>query len=526
MIAAAKQLVDPYGTPFPKRTITPRFGLKEMQARDSRDPLHRQPDLKASYDAARQGTWLSNHWANADSYDADSAHSWDVRKYLRERSRYEAGNNGYYCGALRTYANDLIGTGPKLRMQTGSTAFNRMVEREFHTWAKAIQLNRKLRCLCHAKLQDGEAFAVVRTNPGVNHRIKLDLVLHETEQFSTPYIFEAKGRIDGIDFDEFGNPITYHRLLEHPGAGTTFSATQEAEEIPARFVLHWYRLERPGQHRGVPECASTLNLGAAHRQVREANVTAAKTSATFGALLETPLPPTTSDDVPDVAGSFTEMTFPNGVITALPFGNKAMQLDPKHPGPQYEAFQKLMVNEQMRPLSMPYNKAACDSSGYNFASGRLDHITYGVEQDVEREDCNDIILDRLIELWFAEAVREFGWLGGDPLALSQSALAHSWDWPAKAISDQRAQAIADEKNLASGATTHTLLYSERGYEFTDEINTLIDQLVDVFGVSREDAQSRVLERFFPSKPAPEQPAMHPDLEDRVDDLEAQLEAVH
>ena len=55
------------------------------------------------------------------------------------------------------------------------------------------------------------------------------------------------------------------------------AAGNTSERIAADRVLHWFKMRRPGQHRGVPECASTLNTGAAARRWREATLAAAET---------------------------------------------------------------------------------------------------------------------------------------------------------------------------------------------------------------------------------------------------------
>jgi hypothetical protein len=147
---------------------------------------NRYSQMRASYDASRTSDDFKNYWANADSLDADSAHSKAVRHTLIARSRYEISSNGYSDGIAQTYANDLIGNGPSLRMQTGSVGFNRMVEDTWYYWCKAAKFRRKLWCMAHAKHTDGEAFATMRRNPRLQHAIALDLILHEAEQVQTP----------------------------------------------------------------------------------------------------------------------------------------------------------------------------------------------------------------------------------------------------------------------------------------------------------------------------------------------------
>jgi capsid protein len=457
-------------------------------------PLRRQREINARYDAAQTTDEFKNYWANADRLDADSAHSREVRHTLVSRLRYEVANNGYADGIAQTYATDLVGVGPLLRMKTGSNGFNQMIEREWYFWTKAVQLRRKLWCMAHAKHMDGEGIGVMRLNRKVKHTVKLDVVLYETEQCQTPYIpFDVEGYIDGIKFDEFGNPQWYDILREHPGSsGMRMAFTPE--RVPADKVLHWFKMRRPGQHRGVPESASTLNLGAAARRWREATIAAAETAADFAVLLKT-------QQLPDVEFDPVTGSFPisKRMMVTLPDGYDATQLRAEHPASTYEVFHKQLVNEQARPKSMPYNKAACDSSSYNYASGRLDHQTYYGELDVDREDGNDLVLDKLFDEWLNLAILSFGWLGGNPDTVGASARFHLWDWPRHRVADVEAEANANQTKLKSGQIGLHRLYTDAGLDLDDEI----PEMARTFGVGESEIRKRLLDVLLPPVAQPQ-----------------------
>jgi hypothetical protein len=210
-------ILDRYAKPISRPGKT-RQGLgQQFAARFSEQQNQRK--ILARYDAAGSSDEFKNYWAPADALDADSANSFHVRANLVKRSRYDIGNNGYSDGIAMTYATDLIGAAPSLRMQTGSEGFNRMVELAWWNWTKEIQFRRKLWCLAHAKHQDGEGFGVLRRNAKLKSRVKLDWVLHETEQCQTPYLpYNKPGQIDGLKFDDFGNATFYDFLKYHPGS--------------------------------------------------------------------------------------------------------------------------------------------------------------------------------------------------------------------------------------------------------------------------------------------------------------------
>lgn len=456
MATRVSAILDHYGKPLQRSNGKPRPQLVEA--------LQRTRQIRGTYDAARVSDETKNYWQHADAYDADSANSKGVREDLVRRSRYQIYNDGFSDGIASTWTTDLIGKGPVLRMQTGSENFNRMIENVWYYWTKAIQWRRKLWCLAHATHSDGEGIGVIRRNPRVNHTIKLDVRLYETEQCQTPYLPMESGYIDGIRFDEFGSPIWYDILQDHPGSSQWMNYSMTPERVPAKFVLHWYKLRRPGQHRGIPESTSTLNTGAAARRWREATLAAAETAADFAVMLETQYEP----DELDAAEPFSTLNIQKRMMTALPNSMKASQLKAEHPTATYEAFHKTLINEQARPKSMPYNKAACDSSSYNYASGRLDHQTYYAALDVEREDCNDLVLDPLFYVWFEQAILTYGWLGGNPDAVSPAARAHLWDWPKHRVADVESEANANDTQLKNGTKSLAAIYTEAGEDYEDE----------------------------------------------------------
>jgi capsid protein len=468
------------------------LGIKPPQGNSAQFDMlqERFTRLKATYDAARTTDEFKNYWANADRLDADSANSREVRHTLISRSRYEVANNAFSDGIAQTITNDLIGNGPTLRMQSSSEGFNRMVELSWHLWSTAIDLRRKLWCMGHAKHVDGEGFGFIRRNPRVRHPIPLDVVLYEAEQIQTPYlsILDA-GYIDGIRFDDFGNPLWYDLLREHPGAFGASLAIGETERVPADKVLHWFRLRRPGQHRGVPEMGSSLNAGAAGRRWREATLSAAERAALLTLMMETPMTP----DEADAVAPFTTMDIEKGLMSFLPMGWKPNQLDGKFPTASHESFNKQLINEMGRSVNMPRNKAAADSSDYNYASGRLDHGTYYDSLDVQRVDCNSRVLTPLFNAWFDLAVARFGWLGGDPDAIGPVARLHLWDWPKHRVADVEAEANANQTCLQSGQKFLHTIFTDAGMDFEDEL----DKAAKSFGIPVDEMRTRLLDVLLP-----------------------------
>ena len=363
------------------------FGGRSGRAQVVRIVHDRHP-IHASYDAAQTTDYNRNHWAVADSYDADAANSKAVRSTLTKRSRYETENNGYAKGVNRTLANYEVGRGPKLRLQTKSPAFNAMVQDQWVRWCKRVKLARKLRTAVKARAKDGEAFLLAKANGNLRHPVKLDIVGIECEQCtSTDLLFAQKGRIDGIHFDDFGNPTAYDILPYHPGGQWT-PIIEQAERVDAKFVFHLFQEERPNQHRAIPEAAATISTCGQSRRWREATLQAAENLADFSLFIKTKAGP---NNGPGQLLPFDTLEIQKGLMTALPADGDAFQPKAEQPGATYESFLRTQVGEQVRPYSMSYSLGACDSSNANFASAKLDQ---------HRSTSRWTLTRRMLRIWF------------------------------------------------------------------------------------------------------------------------------
>jgi len=461
-----------------RRAFSPR--------RDARASLGDAAPIRGRYDAASSSGVNTQHWANADALDADSANSLAVRKRIMQRSRYEIANNGQAKGIQLTHANYVVGRGPTLRMQTRNPTFNTMVEERWRQWCSRIKFARKLRTAIKAKLSDGESFIVAFSNPTLHPggTVQLDVRGVEAEQVTSPGLAPSEEmRVDGIRFDRYGNPETYEILPYHPG-GEWSGLGMDPIDVPAEFVCHLYREDRPGQHRGIGELTASLNLFAQGRRYREATLAAAENIADFSLFLKTQM---LGDDGPDAVRPMSSLPIEKGMMVALPMGYDAYQPKAEQPSAEYTEFTRALTCEEARPLNMPYNIAAADSSGYSFSGGKLDHLTYFVSIDTERMDAEDQCLDPLFELWFREAAKVYGWSVPD-----SPSPAHTWGWPRKPVIDEGKMANARKTDLGTGVATLRRIYADEGLDFEDEIRGMAED----YGITVEEMRVRLLAQHF------------------------------
>jgi lambda family phage portal protein len=420
--------------------------------------------LRARYDAATTTDENRRHWAAADCLSANAANSPDVRRTLRNRARYEAANNSYARGIVNTLANDVIGTGPRLQLLTEDIEANRRVEQEFARWADEVRLAQKLRTMRAAQAVDGEAFAVLITNLQLSSSIKLDLRLVEADQVTTPDLNVVKPQaIDGIVFDPSGNPVEYHVLKSHPGDGTA-NVSNEYDHVSAEAMLHLFRVDRPGQARGIPDLTPALPLFAQLRRYTLAVLGAAETAADFAGILYTDAP---AGGEADAAVPFEPIELESRALVTMPGGWKMSQMEAQQPSTGYKEFKQEILNEIARCLNMPFNVAAGNSSGYNYASGRLDHQTYFKAIRVEQSQCELVILDRILAAWLDEAVLIPGLLPTSAGPILN--WAHQWFWNGNEHVDPMKEANAQDVHLANHTSTLAIEYARQGLDWEEAL---------------------------------------------------------
>lgn len=435
--------------------------------------------LHAKYDAAQTTRENLRHWAMADALSADAAACSDVRKTLRQRARYEVANNSYAKGIILTLANDCVGTGPRLQVLTGDNELNNKIESAFIAWAHGIGLAAKLRTMRMAKSTDGETFGILTGNNTLYGPVKLDLHLVEADRVTTPYVnLMDDNTIDGIVLDAYGNPARYYVLNSHPGEAS--GRFDEYAMLDAGSVIHWFRADRPGQHRGIPEITPALPLFAQLRRYTLAVLGAAETAADFAAVLFTDAP--ANGEAAQVE-PMDVVELEKRMATVLPDGWKLGQIKAEQPATSYAEFKREILNEIARCLNLPYNIAACNSSGYNYASGRLDHQTYYKSIRVEQTDMAAAVLDKILAAWVYEAMlsSEFSVLR------TIWHLPHQWFYDGTEHVDPAKEANAQKIRLDSNTTTLAAEYARQGKDWETELHQRAKekQLMDELGLTIE-----------------------------------------
>lgn len=441
------------------------------QAIKSLSTIFDKPKVRARYDAAQDSRHNSEHFSYADGLSGNASASPDVRRKIRNRVRYEMVNNTYAMGIVKTLSNDVIGTCPRLQFGSKDHNLNKIIEDAWDAWANKINLGNKLRAMRIAKAVDGEAFAQLVTDPLTNG---LEIITIEADQVQDGTLSQLgmlePGSVDGIELDSLGRPAAYRVLPHHPGDSLVIH--EEPITIPAGNIIHWANVTRPGQHRGVSELAPALTLFAQLRRFTLACLTAAETAADNALVVE-------RTDVPFEAAveleAYDAVSLERGLVNALPEGWKLSQVKSEQPATTYDMFKKEILNEIARCVNMPFNIAAGNSSDYNYASGRLDHQTYFKSLEIERHDCERVVLSKIMYKWFMQTEIQ-DTLRSAGLSLDDGIMQLvSYFWDGHEHVDPLKEAEAQKIRLESMTTSLAHECGRRGYDWRAQVDQVAEE---------------------------------------------------
>jgi capsid protein len=447
--------------------------------------------MRARYDSAQTTEDNTKYFANADGLSARAANSPAVRQILRNRSRYEVANNNYAKGMLSTLANYIIGTGPTLQVLTSDDKVNEWYEKEFNGWARAAAWGAKLWTARHAQSVDGEAFGLFTTNRRLDTPVKLDLLLVEADRIGDGVTVSLDLReTDGLTLDEAGNVISYKLLPEHPG-DLGFMAFSSPITVSADRMFHMFRVERPEQLRGIPDITPGLMLYPVLRRYTYAALHAAETAARISGVLQTKFSPEEAPSVPELESMDLRI---NEWMT-MPEGWELHQMKSEHPATTYPQFKKEVIIEAARGINMPAGIALGTSEGYNYSSGKLDHVGFFKSISIEQDAVERVACAPTLAKWHAEARMIPGYM---PEAVREAIPEHSWIFDGQEIIDPR-ENTGQVEALSNGLDSIARLHAKRGLR-TDNV---FKANAKALGVTVPEYQKLLMRKWFgpPAKPA-------------------------
>ena len=339
------------------------------------------------YATARTGR-LNADWSTANT-SADAELSSSLRQ-LRGRSRALIRDASYARRAQTIIVNNVIGSGIGVEARVANERkrqlddVNGAIETAWRTWSRAatchtggrLAFGDLERAIFAQIFAAGEAFVRIHPRGFGGGKVPLALELIEAEriadEFVRPGVLAGSVNLkNGIEVDQFDRPVAYWVRQKHPGdLRGGHLGTENLERVPADQMFHLCVITRWPQARGEPW------LHAAARRLNdmdgysEAEIVAARASAQYMGILETPeaddpLVDTETDD------GQMQMYLEAGIVQRLRPGEKFTSYAPARPNPALDPFLRYMLREVAAGMDVSYEALSRDYSQSNYSSSRL-----------------------------------------------------------------------------------------------------------------------------------------------------------
>lgn len=474
----------------------------------NRRPVIGGEQVLARFDNARHTPDTASIFRNVDSLAMNAALDPTVRKTVRERARYVVGNVPYAWSMLRTYVTHVIGAWATVSFPRGGIpeGIRQKVVDDFDAWAMRADLWQKVQTMLRAKVTDGEAFALLTTDDELKdetNRVTLNVVPIECDRVESWRVISSRpDEIDGIRFSKNRHPTEYRVLEYHPGDVRDISQIKwrAGDWKDAKFVIHYFDVIRPEQVRGVSDFVSALDIPALQKSYRSSVVDTAINAASISCLLETDQVPNCWGDDEEELGKCASNVKPNtvfqmqrGAIVTLPQGWKAHQMQAEQPTALYDSFCRALVAEMAACLCMPVNIAMCDSSQHNFASAKLDHMTYGDHIDDVRSRLSSKVLDRIFFAW----LEEYAALERIDPAIVAALRKTEWLFKERRNNDVMKDASADNTRLGNGTLSRQTYYAGKGADWKRETDQIVDEYIHILKSWKEKCKANGLDESTP-----------------------------
>lgn len=348
-------------------------------------------DAVAGYDGAARGHRTAGRRIGSTSADREI---WTSLTRLRDVHRELVRNNPYAARAVQVIQTNVIGGGIRLSIAKASKLVKDRLGTliEDHLETTSIDFDGRntlygLQALAVRTMVESGECLIVRYRLEASDGLPLPFQIRVLEpDYLVPWIDGSRiaGKVkdghvvvQGVEYDRKGRRVAYHLYKEHPGS--LFSGfSQDWVRVPVEDVIHLYRMDRPGQSRGVPWGAPVIMTLWDASDYEEAELMRQKIAACFAVfwidnegrikLGEDPEAPASDTGMP------VDMLEP-GMQQRLPPG-----VDVKFATPPtvqgYEPFIRASQRKVAIGYGVPYEALSGDYSQVNFSSGRMGWLEF------------------------------------------------------------------------------------------------------------------------------------------------------
>ncbi|MFT4118695.1 phage portal protein [Bradyrhizobium sp.] len=353
--------------------FSPQKAARRMAARVALNKLR-------EYEGASRGTRRTDKWVTRGT--SSNAELRKALPILRDRARDLVRNNPYATRAVNVIAGAIVGYGIKTTLRTTNKRNQKPLQDAFTAWFEStdcdIEGNHDGYGLqdvaARALAESGEVLLrrvwVRRKNP---RDIPIALQVLEADYIDTRQDSVTVGGnrvIQGKEYDANGRCVAYYLFDDHPGDAFSLAQTRyTSKRVSADDITHLFRMDRPGQGRGVTWFAPVILRLRDLDEYEDAQLIRQKIAACFTVFIGNADGGAEQTNLNKDAEDLIDRLEP-GLIQPLPTGMSATLASP--PGVQgYQEYMSVSVHAVAAGLSVPYEALTGDYSGVNFTSGKI-----------------------------------------------------------------------------------------------------------------------------------------------------------
>lgn len=193
----------------------------------------------------------------------------------------------------------------KIRWNTGNPDDDKKLRERFLVWAKGMcdyrgldTLNQLIRLAKRSQLRDGDmAFRCVseKIDFGSLSRKCLRLQLIEADCIGSPFnIVVSPTYIGGLILDALTKRVLEYDIYDRPPQGSTYVPLAK---VPAAEIIHFRKLRRGGQYRGIPVLAPALPAYVDLKEILDNERISTKAQSNIWAFIQSPTGDSSDDEM-------------------------------------------------------------------------------------------------------------------------------------------------------------------------------------------------------------------------------------
>lgn len=364
-----------------------------------------------SFDGGSKGNRFSTWYSPSSSVNSSMS---GVIQTLRDRSRDLARNNPYAVKAKSSIGANVIGKGITAQIKNDTNlAMADQLQQLWWKWAETTDCDSQSkvnfygiqRQVIKTIFESGEVLIRKRRRrSNVNNSIPLELQVMEPEFLDDSKEYFSNNASDnyiykGIEFNSLGNPVAYWLYPEHPGEDRLRSLNHTSVRVPASDIIHLYRVDRPGQVRGIPWLTPAIIHLKDFNDYEQTQLVRQKIAACFMAFYKD-IDPNLSDLPKNDQGQYIDKVTP-ALIEALPHGRDIVFANPPTVE-NYKEYSTQILRGIAVGVGVPYEVLTSDYSQVNFSSARMGWLEF--HRSIE-EWQNDIFIANFLPTiwgWFSQ----------------------------------------------------------------------------------------------------------------------------